>query len=449
MKNISTLILFVVSLFLVTGCRDFLDEKSDAQLAIPETLADQQALLDNLGFLNTEFTSAAAISADDYYLTDAQFNAIPFEENKRLYQWMPDHVAKSSSLGNNWQTCYRAIYICNMTLYTINDKEFTGPEADNVRGQALALRAARYLDAAQVWCQVYDVQTAEQSLGLPLRLDPDMSIPSVRASLKETYAQIITDLQAASMLLPSKQISRMRMSRDAAYGLLARTYLYMGDYENALAYAQKALNITSTLMDFSSLDLSSNYPVPNLNEEILFWCATTYESTLMQAKINREFYNKYDDNDLRKEVFFNINSANEVVFSGFYNRTNGPNPGVAVDELYLIKAECEARLNNIPAAMVSLNTLLKTRWKPETYVLFSATNPTEAQVLIRQEREKELLVRGIRWADLKRYNRDGANIVLRRTVNGAVYELPPNDLRYAIAIPEEVIKIAGIPQNPR
>ena len=433
----------------MTGCRDFLDEKSDAQLAIPETLADQQALLDNLGFLNTEFASAAAISADDYYLTDAQYNAIPFEENKRLYVWMPDHVAKSSSLGNNWQTCYRAIYICNMVLYTINAQGFTGPEADNIRGQALALRAARYLDAAQVWCLVYDHKTADQSLGLPIRLDPDMSIPSVRSSLKDTYAQIITDLQAASRLLPANQVSRMRMSRDAAYGLLARTYLYMGDYENALLYAQKALNITSMLMDFSSLDLSSNYPIPNLNQEILFWCATTYESTIMQAKINQDFYNKYNDNDLRKEVFFNINNDHEVIFSGFYNRTNGPHPGVAVDELYLIKAECEARLNNIPAAMSSLNTLLQTRWVPGTFLPFTATTTTEALGLIREEREKELLIRGTRWADLKRYNRDGANIVLRRTVNGETFILPPNDLRYAIAIPEEVIEIAGIPQNPR
>lgn len=93
--------------------------------------------------------------------------------------------------------------------------------------------------------------------------------------------------------------------------------------------------------------------------------------------------------------------------------------------------------------------LLEKRWIPGTFVPFTAANQQEALDIIRDERKKEMLMRGTRWSDLKRYNRDGANITLTRTVNGKQYELPPNDLRYAVAIPEEIIKISGIPQNPR
>ena len=70
-------------------------------------------------------------------------------------------------------------------------------------------------------------------------------------------------------------------------------------------------------------------------------------------------------------------------------------------------------------------------------------------MLIAKERRKELLFRGLRWADLKRYNRDGAHITLTRTVANKVYTLPPNDPRYAIAIPEDIIKMTDMPQNPR
>lgn len=449
MKNIMTMMLLAALLFSVSSCQDFLDEKADAQLTVPETVADHQALLDNLGFINTEFTSAAIVSTDDYYLTDAQFNAIPFEEKKRLYTWMPDRVAKASSLGNEWQSCYRAIYICNMVLYNLDQLKLKGTDADEVRGQALALRAARYLDAAQVWCLAYDPNTADHTLGLPIRLDPDMDIPSVRATLKETYEQIVNDFQAAVPLLPEHQVSRSRMSRDAAYGFLARTFLYMGEYENALIQATNALAITNTLMDFWTLDLNTTYPILNFNQEILFWCATSYESTLMQARIDRNFYERYNDQDLRKVVFFGINDDDEVLYRGFYNNMDGPNPAVAVDELYLIMAECEAEMGNVQDAMAYLNALLQNRWKPGTFTPYVATSRQEALAIIRKEREKEMPLRGTRWADVKRYNRDGANITLHRTVNGQSYELPPNDPRYAVAIPEEIIQIAGIPQNPR
>lgn len=127
----------------------------------------------------------------------------------------------------------------------------------------------------------------------------------------------------------------------------------------------------------------------------------------------------------------------------------GPNTSVTVDELYLIIAESQARNNKISESMSTLNALLITRWDKGTFVPFTANSQSQALEIILRERRKELLIRGLRWADIKRYNRSGANITLTRIVNGKIYQLPPNDLRYAIAIPEEIIKLSGIQQNPR
>ena len=449
MKRIYRLIICLFALVSVTNCRDFLEEKSSSTLTTIESLADLQALLDNYGFLNTEFAGSGETGADDYYLTNAQYNSLYFEENKRLYTWMPDHVATPASLGNNWMSCYRAVYVCNAVLQSLESGGYTGTEADDVRGQALALRAARYLDAVQVWCLAYDPATADVTLGLPLRLDPDMNIPSVRATLKETYAQILDDLLKAAPLLPQKQASRMRMSQDAVFGLLARAYLFMGDYDQALEYSQKALSITDTLMDFTALSPDAEYPVQEMNPEVLFWGGMSYEYHLIPAHIDRNFYNTYDDDDLRKQIFFRLTDDGDVFYKGYYNNMNGPNTSVTVDELYLIKAESLARNSRVPEAMQTLNELLATRWKTGTYIPLTADAQPSALVAVLRERRKELLIRGLRWPDLKRYNRDGANITLTRSVNGKTYILPPNDLRYAVAIPEEIIELSGIPQNPR
>ena len=99
--------------------------------------------------------------------------------------------------------------------------------------------------------------------------------------------------------------------------------------------------------------------------------------------------------------------------------------------------------------MQVLNQLLVKRWKTGTFVPYTATNKHDALQIIKNERPKELLLRGLRWSDLKRYNREGSNITLTRTINGKTLHLPPNDLRYAIAIPEDIIKMTDMPQNER
>lgn len=449
MKRIFTYLICLMTFLNITSCRDFLEEKSSSKLTTVESLADLQALLDNYGFLNTEFASSGETSADDYYLSDAQYNSLYFDEDKRLYTWMPDHVAKPASLGNNWMSCYRAIYVCNAVLQSLEAEDYPKAEAEKIRGQALALRAARYLDAVQVWCLAYDPATAGSTLGLPLRLDPDFNSPSTRASLEETYAQILNDLLAAAPLLPEQQVSKMRISRTAVLGLLARTYLFMGNYEQALFYSDKALEITSTLMDFTTLDPMAEYPMQEMNAEVLFWGGMAYEYHLIPAYIEPTRYNSYDDDDLRKEVFFKVTDDGDVYYKGYYNNANGPNTSVTVDELYLIRSESLARRGNFSEAMSVLNSLLLTRWKPGTFIPLHANSTQEALAVILEERRKELLLRGLRWADVKRYNRDGAHLTLTRTVNGKTYQLDPNDLRYAIAIPEEIIQLSGIAQNPR
>jgi len=157
----------------------------------------------------------------------------------------------------------------------------------------------------------------------------------------------------------------------------------------------------------------------------------------------------FEQNDLRKTVLFNVASNGDKKFKGNYGNSLGGLMGPATDELYLIAAESYARLDQINSAMNYLNTLLVTRWKAGMYVPKVASNKQNALEIILLERRKELIGRGLRWSDLKRFNRDGAEITLTRTVNDENFTLPPNDLRYAIEIPEEVIKLSGMQQNPK
>ena len=197
-------------------------KKSDSKLTIPVTVEANQALLDNYNAINRDFATSGETSSDDVYLTDQDYNSLMYEELKRLYTWQPDNVSKPVSGGNDWLYCYTGIYYANSVIYNLDNNNLHGTDADNVRGQAYALRAARYLDGAQIWCPAYDKVTAATDLGMPLRLDPDMNYPSERSSVAETYRQIIDDLRKAIGLLPDKPAILTRMSKPAALGLFLR-----------------------------------------------------------------------------------------------------------------------------------------------------------------------------------------------------------------------------------
>ena len=440
----------LLALLLLTGCNRFLDEKSDSTLAVPMTLEDNQALLDRLTDVLSNFASSGMASSDDFYLSDADYNAMEYQEDRRLYTWQNDYVSTNQAAGNDWSYTYRGIYVSNAVLYNLDT--YVVPGSENVRGQALALRAIRYLDAVQVWCPAYNSATAQGDLGLPLRLDPDMNIPSVRSSVQQTYDQILKDLHEAVNLLPVKQIAATRPSKVTALGYLARTYLFMGDYQKALTYSLEALNLQNTLLNFNSLNVSSSYPIENMNVEVLLRATMRISGPVRfaVAKVPLSLYQSYQANDLRKSAYFRVSSNGDITFKGNYTGgSTGKMTSITMDELYLIAAESYAGTNDIANAMNMLNSLLITRWKTGTFVPFSASTKEGALQIIKEERRKELLFRGIRWADIKRYNRDGETITLTRTIGGETYTLPPNDPRYAIAIPEDIIKQTGMPQNPR
>jgi hypothetical protein len=100
-------------------------------------------------------------------------------------------------------------------------------------------------------------------------------------------------------------------------------------------------------------------------------------------------------------------------------------------------------------ALNDLNAVLAKRWKAGTFSPLTTNDRQEALTWILEERRKELVFRDLRWMDIKRLNKEGAGIVLKRIISNTDFILPPNDLRYAMAIPEDIISITGMPQNPR
>jgi starch-binding outer membrane protein, SusD/RagB family len=306
---------------------------------------------------------------------------------------------------------------------------------------------------ADVYSFPYSTQNAQQP-GIVLRLTAAVETPSVRSTVQQTYDQIINDLKEAAELLPLNVTYPTRPCKTAAYAALARTYLAMRDYVNAEKYADLALQQNNQLLDYNTVSLGT---IDKFNKEVIYYSHGNFTSRnpyfFLGGKVDSTLYSSYDINDARKTVFFSNNGDGTFAFWGSYDSQTFPSvvfDGLATDEMFLIRAECLARAGNKDAALADLNTLMVKRWVNNgSWVPFSAPTAADALDIILKERRKELLYRGLRWADIRRLNLEGANITLRRIINGTTYTLPPNDLRYVALIPLEVLRLTSIQQTPR
>jgi tetratricopeptide (TPR) repeat protein len=452
MKKYISILTIIYLGFAAPGCKKYLDEKPDVKLALPSTLADFQALLDNYPVINNSDPGSGEISADNYYLFDADYQALSTDYFRNMYTWQKSNLFMPQS--NDWYYSYRPVFTANTILESLSKIAETGSnqhDYNNVKGEAFFIRGKAFLQVAGLWTSAYDPNVSSVQLGIPLRLSSDFNQQSVRSNLQETYNQIIADLRSAAALLPITPLHVMRSSKPAAFALLARTYLYIQQYEKAGLYADSCLQLAHTLLDYNTLNAGANYPIAQFNPEVIHENKIPVPAPLSntRARIDTLLYNSYAANDLRKIILFKASANGTHVFKGSYEGGGNLFGGVAVDEVYLMRAECFARVGKTNEAMSDLNTLLTNRFRSGTFVPVMATNAKDALSLILTERRKELLMRGLRWMDLKRLNKEGANITLSRSINGQTYTLLPNDLRYALPIPDDIILLTGMQQNPR
>lgn len=450
MKNTITR-MFVIALLLwgMAGCTSFLDVKSDSKLAVPSSLEDFQALM-NATDSRLAVPEGEVLSAD-HYLPDEEYDALFCQTNRDLYRFEDSPMIQPCDGSGGWASAYDNIYRANVAIHGVaafEKENGISARSANVKGQGYFARAISLFELAQVWCAAYDPQRAQSTLGVPLKVTDDFNEKTVRSSLKETFDRIVDDLQEAATLLPDQQNNMYWASKVAAWAYLARVYLYMQNYEEAKVYAEKCMASGLKLLDYHHVDGNKPYPFKvDGNPEVIYprFLSTDYYSISIKiSRMDSVLFQQYDEDDFRKSLFFNQNSDG-LFFRGDYGGGGGGSfCGPTIGEMYLIEAECAARVGKRIEAVNTLQKFLN-------YRLSKPISVSETEVLDRvlKERRKELLRRGVRFGDVKRLNTLGAGITLKRTIRGQEYLLPPNDSRANILIPQKVIEQSNIAQNPR
>ncbi len=454
-----SLFLCITALAVATSChkKEFLEAKPDSDLFVPTTLDDCQALLDNETIMN-ETPVLGELSADNYYLPYTFWRGLNVKE-KNAYIWLDNTFDGLTGDITDWNAPYKQVFYANVILEALSHLPVTSTNETRwkaIKGAALFARAHAFYQVAQIFAPVYNPNNTGQKLGIPLRLTPGVDEKSVRSSVHQTYSRVLADLKEAGALLPAEIPfnNRNRSSRPAAFALLARAYLSMDDYSSAKLYADSCLLLHNTLIRYDTLNAQVNIPFNKFNVEAIYQSRFTTTNvlrgiTVINCIVDSNLYRSYAANDLRSVIFYRVHpTLGNINLKGSYNATNQMFSGLATDEVYLIRAECQARMGQAQKAMDDLNTLLANRWKANSYVPLTAASAEIALQKIIEERRKELPFRGLRWTDLRRLNKTGANITLKRNLDKP-YELAPGDPRYTLLLPPDVINLSSMTQNPR
>lgn len=443
----------MVIITLCTGCERYLDMKSNATYVVPKSIFDAQALLDDTFVMNEGTVPTWGESViDDFYLESDALIFYSGSDNLEFYKFSyPEYYGNSY----DWGYAYRAIYNSNLALEIIKSIERNNQNKgawDNVNGSALFYRGFYFYGLLTNFALAFDENTADRDLGIPLRLNTNFNEISQRSSIQDCFDQIIGDLERSIDFLPDYPSILTRPSKGAAYAMLAKVYLYMRNYEKALEYTNYALQLNSQLMDFKSdSDIKDENPIATpfaqYHKETIFYAEMRAGSFYVadRGTVDSLLYRSYSTADFRLNLFFN--SVEDLPkFRGYYTGINRRFGGVSTNELFLTKAECLAKLDKNEEALDVMDKLLDKRIKDYERNEYFVSNISVLD-FVRMERRKELIYRNSRFSDVKRYNKEGANIGIRRIVEGVEYFLEPNSSRYALPIPSDLIELTGMPQN--
>ena len=373
-----------------------------------------------------------------------------------MYRW--DFQPSEGNMESIWSAYYAHIARANYFIDSYNKAlsgekgEFTTEELEVLgayAAEAYFTRAYDYLHLAGYFCEAYDSLTAADTWGVPLQLkyapSSDATTYPGRASLKATYAQIMSDIAAAeelvnpSLVLASGQQAINYISKDVVTALKARVALQMQDYATAVEASTSLITagnypLINTEADFRNMWVNDEgtevmwriYMSPDELGSATgtsFWGQYKQDSTQMQMDYvpALKLVELYGDNDIRFPVFFApFNLTVSTGASGWlwvFNKYPGnPNlfASISVDshftnmskpfriaEQYLIAAEAYLGLNDLGNAGAYLNQLMSNRITG--FETASYSDATTLMNAIKAERHRELVGEGFRLTDLKRW----------------------------------------------
>lgn len=253
--------LLAVAGFMAASCSDIdnqlpeggnltTDQIQDATDAIPERAqANFTGMFALMGKPGATWSSGGnATRADDFGFISAAFSLdlegadmVGLNSDYNWFSTASELSTRDANYANPYMRYvipYRQIGLANQVIESIPE-DATSPEAVNMRAQACAIRAFDYMQLAPYF-QFADEAHFDDPC-VPLLNGKHGMAENPRASVREVYEAIITDLDWAVYHLTSERSDKSKVNKNVALGLRARANLFLGNFAEAAQDAKDAM----------------------------------------------------------------------------------------------------------------------------------------------------------------------------------------------------------------
>jgi hypothetical protein len=450
----------ILVLVTLSSCKKFLEIKPK-NVFIPTTFTDYENML-NAATVNLLGDYSVDLQTDDAFLpNDAPGNLYTTQPltGREIYTFQKNIFGQ----GDNdvlWSEGYKRVFYFNSVINNVMASVGgTDSAKRSVRAEALLGRAIEHLTLVNAYAQHYDPATAATEPGVPISLVADINAKHVRNTVKEVYDQVLADINAAIPDLPVQhKLTKFRACKAGGYALLSRVYLFMGDYANSSKYADLTLTLQSTLVNMNNYKVIIPGPFPYTPGAPLGWTNIPDGQFNLETIVARTFLRPFGlgmfvcaspdltalftNNDMRWTLYYANGWPPAPPYSymtrygvKIFLRGDYYNNCLGVPEVYLNRAECRARANDLTGALADINLLRGNRITPAAYKAFAPSDfnndPLQVLTFVLQERRRELAFTGMRSIDLKRLNKDTRfQTTVTHTVSPTTYVLQPNSPDY-------------------
>lgn len=469
MNKTTIFIAALAGLTAFSSCKKYLDVKPKGYV-IPQTTEDLERVLNGQKLTEVMPVDLELLS-DDYFAKDAD-KASLLKENSvesRIYLWLAGIYSTPDEWKTHaiWNKLYNNIYQYNAVINNIDAADGGTPQRKAIaRSQALVGRAWCYWYLVNLYCKPYNPATASGDPGVPWVTSNDIgdALPG-RSTLQATYQLIRADLEEAIKNLPTHTLNPYLFNRAAGFGLFARTMLMQHNYAEAGKMADSALKYNDRLINYNSVYQIADGRYTPITDAPFGNMITSPENIHVHiyenihglsgqyiSPVTAKMFEVHDLRNIFIQPDTSTNSATGQLDTNYIYNGYVPfmaNISITTPEMYLVRAESNIRLGQLPAAMADINLLRKNRIVSAYYVPLTATDATQAMKILLAERRKELLGHGARWFDMRRLNNDPVSgfTAHRYLKDGTTIDLPPNSNRYTLLLPPNTLT-KDITQNP-